>query len=226
MLSALVTEQQPDGDLKIYLSGLTGGFSAYNTLGLSEVAAMDPEQEVPLVFRCWERWLQLAGICDSIKDIDFIEMHAFAGACARACVRACVQACRSIWGLNPLRTELCRPAQISEPFGRSHRLRCRVNAAPCRLLLRLVRLHPTDTPLPLSSLVAIGVGCGLPDLPDCVHQCRILRQRDAREWRSSQVHSTRSRLCVKISTIAFALLLCVCLCPYLSLSLSRARFAF
>eukprot|EP01043_Picozoa_sp_COSAG02_P033630 COSAG02_NODE_2304_length_9182_cov_12.195530_7_plen_108_part_00 len=79
MLSAVVTEEQSDGDLKIYLSGLTGGFSAYNTLGLNELAAMDPEVEVPLVFRCWERWLQLAGICDSIRDIDFIEMHAFAG---------------------------------------------------------------------------------------------------------------------------------------------------
>jgi hypothetical protein len=111
VLSALVTEEQADGDLRIYLSGLTGGFSAYNTLGLSELAAMDPEQEVPLVFRCWERCklnrstrthrrclvpgapqispdrlpvltytgLQLAGVCDSICDIDFIEMHAFAG---------------------------------------------------------------------------------------------------------------------------------------------------
>jgi hypothetical protein len=79
VLSAVVTEEQSDGDLKIYLSGLTGGFSAYNTLGLNELVAMDPEVEVPLVFRCWERWLQLAGICDSIRDIDFIEMHAFAG---------------------------------------------------------------------------------------------------------------------------------------------------
>ena len=78
VLAALVTERQPDGDLKIYLSGLTGGFSAYNTLGLCELAVMDPEREVPLVFRSWERWLQLAGICDSITDIDFIEMHAFA----------------------------------------------------------------------------------------------------------------------------------------------------
>ena len=40
---------------------------------------MEPEQEIPLIFRSWERWLQLAGICDSIADIDFIEVHAFAG---------------------------------------------------------------------------------------------------------------------------------------------------
>jgi|EP01046_Picozoa_sp_COSAG06_P000527 hypothetical protein len=79
VLSAVVTEEQADGDLRVYLSGLTGGFSAYNTLGLAELAAMDPEQEVPLVFQSWERWLQLAGICESIRDIDFIEMHAFAG---------------------------------------------------------------------------------------------------------------------------------------------------
>ena len=38
---------------------------------------MEPEIEIPLVFQCWELWLQEAGICDSIADIDFIEMHAF-----------------------------------------------------------------------------------------------------------------------------------------------------
>lgn len=30
-----------------------------------------------LVFRCWEKWLVDAGICSSLRDIDFIEMHAF-----------------------------------------------------------------------------------------------------------------------------------------------------
>jgi hypothetical protein len=38
---------------------------------------MDPHQEVALVFRCWEKWLVEAGICSSLKDIDFVEMHAF-----------------------------------------------------------------------------------------------------------------------------------------------------
>ena len=38
VLSPIVTELQPDGDLRIYLSGLTGGFSAYNTLGLDELS--------------------------------------------------------------------------------------------------------------------------------------------------------------------------------------------
>lgn len=33
VLSALVTEEQPDGDLKIYFSGLTGGYSARGVLG-------------------------------------------------------------------------------------------------------------------------------------------------------------------------------------------------
>ena len=36
-----------------------------------------PHPEIPLVFQCWEKWLQDAGICDSLKDIDFIEVHAF-----------------------------------------------------------------------------------------------------------------------------------------------------
>ncbi|MEZ4834784.1 MAG: hypothetical protein R2873_22825 [Caldilineaceae bacterium] len=77
MLSALVTEEQPDGDLKIYFSGLTGGYSPPVKLGLDSVTFMEPEIEIPLVFRCWEKWLQDAGICDSIADVDFIEVHAF-----------------------------------------------------------------------------------------------------------------------------------------------------
>lgn len=77
VLSALVTEEQPDGDLKLYFSGLTGGYSAKNILKLDELVTMDPIREIPLVFRCWELWLQEAGICSSLKEIDFIEVHAF-----------------------------------------------------------------------------------------------------------------------------------------------------
>ena len=74
---ALVTEQLPDGDLKIHFAGLTGGYSAKNVLGLDELVTMDPHKEIPLVFRCWEKWLKEAGICDSLQDVDFIEIHAF-----------------------------------------------------------------------------------------------------------------------------------------------------
>jgi len=77
VLSALVTEEQPDGDLRIHFSGLTGGHSATGVLGLDTVTHMDPDVEIPLVFRCWESWLRDAGICDSIAQIDFIEIHAF-----------------------------------------------------------------------------------------------------------------------------------------------------
>jgi hypothetical protein len=77
VLSNLVVEQQPDGDLKIYFSGLTGGYSAAGILGYDEVVSMDPEREVPLVFDCWERWLQRSGICERIADVDFLEIHAF-----------------------------------------------------------------------------------------------------------------------------------------------------
>jgi hypothetical protein len=77
VLSSLVTEEQPDGDLKIYFAGLTGGYSAKGVLGLDELVTMDPHREIPLVFRSWEKWLQEAGICDSLRDIDFIEIHAF-----------------------------------------------------------------------------------------------------------------------------------------------------
>jgi hypothetical protein len=77
VLSALVTEDLPDGDLKIYFAGLTGGYSAKGVLERDELVSMEPEQEIPLVFRSWEKWLQDAGICESLKDIDFIEVHAF-----------------------------------------------------------------------------------------------------------------------------------------------------
>jgi hypothetical protein len=77
VLSALVTEQQPDGDLRICFSGLTGGYSAKGVLGLDTLEYMNPDAEIPLVFRCWEKWLQDAGICQSIAEVDFIEIHAF-----------------------------------------------------------------------------------------------------------------------------------------------------
>lgn len=77
VLSSLVTEELPDGDLKICFAGLTGGYSAKNVLGLDELVTMDPRREIPLVFRCWEHWLREAGICQSLRQIDFIEMHAF-----------------------------------------------------------------------------------------------------------------------------------------------------
>jgi hypothetical protein len=77
VLSSLVTEKQPDGDLKICFSGLTGGYSAKGVLGLETLTYMDPEAEIPLVFQCWEKWLREAGICNSLAEVDFIEIHAF-----------------------------------------------------------------------------------------------------------------------------------------------------
>ena len=77
VLSALVTEAQPDGDLKVYFAGLTGGHSATGVLGLDTVTSMDPEREIELVFRSWEKWLRDAGLCESLAEVDFIEVHAF-----------------------------------------------------------------------------------------------------------------------------------------------------
>lgn len=77
-LSSLVTEQLDGGDLRIYFAGLTGGHSAKGILGRDALVTMEPGLEVELVFRCWEKWLQEAGICDSISKIDFVEVHAFA----------------------------------------------------------------------------------------------------------------------------------------------------
>lgn len=76
-LSALVTEDVGEGVLKICFAGLTGGYSAKGVLNRSELVTMDPEREIPLVFECWELWLREAGICNSLQDVDFIEIHAF-----------------------------------------------------------------------------------------------------------------------------------------------------
>jgi len=77
VLSCLVTEELPDGDLKIYFAGLTGGYSAQGVLNREELVRMDPEREIPLVFQSWEHWLREAGICQSLREVDFIEIHAF-----------------------------------------------------------------------------------------------------------------------------------------------------
>ena len=77
VLSSMVVETLPDGDLRICFSGLTGGYSATGILKLDNVTFMEPEIEIPLVFKCWETWLQEAGICETIADVDFIEIHAF-----------------------------------------------------------------------------------------------------------------------------------------------------
>lgn len=77
LFSFVVTEAQPDGDLKVYLAGLTGGESATRNLGLADIATMDPDREIPRVFQTWEAWLKEAGICDSLARLDFIEMHVF-----------------------------------------------------------------------------------------------------------------------------------------------------
>ena len=77
VLSALVTEELGDGDLKIYFAGLTGGYSAKGVLERDDLVSMEPDEEIPLVFKSWEKWLQDAGICESLKQIDLIEAHAF-----------------------------------------------------------------------------------------------------------------------------------------------------
>lgn len=76
-LSALVTEEEADGNLRIYFAGLTGGYSAQGVLEREELVSMDPKREIPLVFECWEKWLIDAGIAQSISEVDFIEVHAF-----------------------------------------------------------------------------------------------------------------------------------------------------
>jgi hypothetical protein len=130
VLSNLVVEQQPDGDLRICFAGLTGGHSATGVLGLNEVAFMDPEREIPLVFACWEKWLRDAGICQQISELDFIEIHAF-GCLPKA--------------PNPLLDPLGYAAEIdrlrqayARAYGGFFRQRCPDNGLPARFTVHVV----------------------------------------------------------------------------------------
>lgn len=130
VLSNLVTEEQPDGDLKLYFAGLTGGYSATNVLGLDSVTTMDPEREIPLVFECWEKWLRDAGICDSISDVDFIEIHAFG--CQPKTPNPLVDPEGYVAEQERLRTA------YREAYGRFFREKCPGNGVPARFTVHVV----------------------------------------------------------------------------------------
>jgi len=80
LFSDLVVEELCNGDLKIRFVGMTGAIAATNELGLGEIARMCPEREIPRVFDTWEMYLRESGICESLAEVDFLEVHAFGAA--------------------------------------------------------------------------------------------------------------------------------------------------
>jgi hypothetical protein len=80
LFSDLVVEELDNGDLKIRFVGMTGALAATHELGLDGVASMDPTNEIPRVFDTWELYVREAGICDSLADLDFLEVHSFGAA--------------------------------------------------------------------------------------------------------------------------------------------------
>ena len=80
LFSDLVVEELDHGDLKIRFVGMTGAIAATNELNLDEVARMDPAREIPRIFDTWEMYVREAGICDSLADLDFLEVHSFGAA--------------------------------------------------------------------------------------------------------------------------------------------------
>ena len=80
VFSDLVVEKLDNGDLKIRFVGMTGALAATNELNLDEVARMDPEHEIPRIFDTWEMYVRAAGICDSLAELDFLEVHSFGAA--------------------------------------------------------------------------------------------------------------------------------------------------
>lgn len=80
LFSDLVVEELDNGDLKIRFVGMTGARAASRELGLADVAKMRPELEIPRIFDTWELYLRAAGICQSLAEVDFLEVHAFGAA--------------------------------------------------------------------------------------------------------------------------------------------------
>jgi len=80
VFSDLVVEELDNGDLKIRFVGMTGAIAATNELGLDEIARMDPAREIPRIFDTWEMYVREAGICDSLAELDFLEVHSFGAA--------------------------------------------------------------------------------------------------------------------------------------------------
>ena len=66
----VVTEELDNGDLRIHFAGKTG----------RDNEAQDPEKEIPSIFRNWEACVKEAGICDSLTELDFLEIHSFGAA--------------------------------------------------------------------------------------------------------------------------------------------------
>jgi hypothetical protein len=77
VLSPLVTEELPDGDLRMLFASRTGDYSAKSILGRDQLVTMDPLREIPLVFACWEAGSRKRGSASRLRDVDFIEIHAF-----------------------------------------------------------------------------------------------------------------------------------------------------
>ncbi|MCX6019728.1 MAG: hypothetical protein NTZ50_14730 [Chloroflexi bacterium] len=145
VLSTLVTEEQADGDLRIHFAGLTGGYSAKGVLGLDELVTMDPDREIPLVFQCWEKWLRDAGICQSIADVDFIEMHVFG--CQPKSPNPLVEPVAYQAELDRLRTAYARAYR---KWWATH---CPDNGLPCRFTV-----HVVDVPDRAASYEFYSVG--------------------------------------------------------------------
>ena len=81
VFSDLVVEMLDNGDLKIRFVGMTGALAATNELGTRRSSAcMDPEKEIPRIFDTWEMYVREAGICNSLAELDFLEIHSFGAA--------------------------------------------------------------------------------------------------------------------------------------------------
>ncbi len=145
VLSSLVTEEQPGGDLRIHFAGLTGGYSAKGVLNLDELVTMDPEREIPLVFQCWEKWLRDAGLGQRLSEVDFIEIHVFG--CQPKNVSPLADPAGYQREIDRLR------AAYAKAYRNWWATHCPDNGLPCRFTV-----HVVDVPDRAASYEFYGVG--------------------------------------------------------------------
>ena len=59
---------------------MTGARAATNELDLDDLASMDPTREDPQDIRHLQMFMKESGICASLEDLDFLEVHSFGAA--------------------------------------------------------------------------------------------------------------------------------------------------
>ena len=67
-------------DWEIKKRGRVTYYRKKSNTGFDDLASMDPTREIPRIFDTWQMYMKKSGICDSLEDLDFLEVHWFGAA--------------------------------------------------------------------------------------------------------------------------------------------------